>query len=343
MRSIRPDRIRLEASSYCQLRCPSCPTTTGANDAAIGRGFLTSRVFEKLLEENPFVREVELSNYGEILLNPELSAILSVAHSRGVAMRADNGVNLNTASEQALDAIVQYRLRSMTCSLDGASDETYKRYRVRGSFERVIANVRRLNELKAQYKSPYPILTWQFVVFGHNEHELPVARRMARELGMRFRAKLSWDPEFSPIRDRRFVEREVGAASRADFVARTGEDYMSGICHQLWNAPQINWDGRVLGCCRNFWGDFGGNAFEQGVAAVTNSERMSYARAMLEGKQPPREDIPCTTCEIYHARQRTGNWVRTPVVGALRIARAAYRTLHLDGLLSLHQKAKRKA
>jgi MoaA/NifB/PqqE/SkfB family radical SAM enzyme len=343
MFSQRPDRIRLEASSYCQLRCPSCPTAIGTIDAAIGRGFLTAHDFEKLLENNPFLREVELSNYGEILLNPELPAILEAAHSRGVVMRADNGVNLNSASEQVLDAIVQYRLRSMTCSVDGASNETYKQYRVRGSFDRVIANVRRLNELKARHRSPYPILTWQFIVFGHNEHELPVARRMADDLGMRFRAKLSWDPDFSPIRDGRLVSRQAGAASRADFITRTGKDYMSGICHQLWNAPQINWDGRVLGCCRNFWGEFGGNAFEEGVAAVANSERMSYARAMLEGKQPAREDIPCTTCEIYHTRQRTGDWVQPPMAGALRIANAVYRTLHFDRLLSLRFKVKRNA
>jgi hypothetical protein len=345
MHSTRPDRIRLEASSYCQLRCPSCPTAIGKIDAVIGRGFLTSRDFDKLLADNPSVREIELSNYGEIMLNPDLPAILESAHSRGVVMRADNGVNLNSASDDALDAIVRYRLRSMTCSVDGASADTYRQYRVRGSFERVIAHVQRLNELKARYGSPYPVLTWQFVVFGHNEHELPVARRMARELGMRFRAKLSWDPDFSPIGDSRLVAEEAGAASRDDFAARTGSDYMSHICHQLWNAPQINWDGRVLGCCRNFWGDFGVNAFEEGVAAAANSEKMTYARRMLEGKQPPREDIPCATCEIYHTRQRTGKWVRTPVLGALRLARAAYRTLHLDGLLSLrhqlHHQAKR--
>jgi MoaA/NifB/PqqE/SkfB family radical SAM enzyme len=341
MLSKRPDRIRLEASSYCQLRCPSCPTAIGTIDAAVGRGFLTARQFEQLLENNPFVREVELSNYGEILLNPELPAILEAACLHKVVVRADNGVNLNSASEQALDAIVKYRLRSMTCSVDGASNETYKQYRVRGSFDRVIAHVRRINELKARYRSPYPILLWQFIVFGHNEHELPAARRMAADLGMRFRAKLSWDPDFSPIRDGTLVANEAGATSRADFTARKGKDYMSGICHQLWNAPQINWDGRVLGCCRNFWGEFGGNAFDEGVAAVVSSERMSYARAMLEGKQPARDDIPCTSCEIYHTRQRSGDWVRPHVTVMRRMANAVYRALNADTILALRFKAKR--
>lgn len=37
--------------------------------------------------------------------------------------------------------------------------------------------------------------------------------------------------------------------------------------------PQINWDGKLLGCCLNFWGDFGGNAFEQGLERILTSEK----------------------------------------------------------------------
>ena len=36
---IEPVSVRLEASSHCQLRCPSCRTTDGSIDQAIGKGF----------------------------------------------------------------------------------------------------------------------------------------------------------------------------------------------------------------------------------------------------------------------------------------------------------------
>ncbi|MDB4906156.1 MAG: Fe-S oxidoreductase, radical superfamily [Gemmatimonadetes bacterium] len=327
MPPVSPTRILLESSSHCQLRCPSCPTATGAIDAAIGRGFLTARNFEHLLTHNPQLREVELSNYGEILLNPELSAILEIAHRRGVIVRADNGVNLNSAPEAALEAIVRFGLRSMTCSIDGASPETYATYRVRGSFDRVIANVKRINALKALHASPYPVLLWQFVVFGHNEHELGAARARAAELGMTFHPKLSWDSSFSPVRDRARVTAELGAATREEFRDAKGTTYMSKICHQLWDSPQVNWDGRMLGCCRNFWGDFGANAFDVGVAAAANSEKMRHARRMLVGKAPARDDIPCSSCEIYHARAESSDWVERPATSFRKRARLAMRTL----------------
>jgi MoaA/NifB/PqqE/SkfB family radical SAM enzyme len=308
---IVPSSLAIEASSFCQLRCPSCPTTTGHTKAAIGGGFLKPEDFRALLDANPAVREVELSNYGEMFLNPALPEILAVAFSRGVATTAVNGANLNSVRPHVLEAIVRYRLRVLTCSIDGATEETYRQYRRRGSLSRVIRNIREINRWKARLNSPHPSLVWQFVIFGHNEHEIPLARRLARELSMSFRTKLSWDPGFSPIRDEDLVRREsgVGAATRAEYKAKTGADLMEGTCHQLWGRPQINWDGKLLGCCRNFWGDFGGNVFTNGLSACLNGEKMRYARDMLLGHQPPRADIPCTTCEIYQHNRIRERWL----------------------------------
>jgi hypothetical protein len=134
---------------------------------------------------------------------------------------------------------------------------------------------------------------------------------MAQELGMEFLAKLSWDDDISPLGDKEAVRRAVGldAATRAEFRERHGHDYVQGICHQLWDSPQINWDGKVLGCCRNFWGDFGGNAFRDGLIASLNNEKIAYARSMLRGRSPARDDVPCTTCEIYIGMQNSGRWL----------------------------------
>ncbi len=308
---IEPVSIRLEASSHCQLRCPGCPTTDKMIDQAVGKGFLKAADFRTFLERNPSVKVIELSNYGEIFINPQILEILKIAHERKVALTALNGTNLNNVTDEVLEAIVKYRLGAMTCSIDGASAETYRQYRVRGNFDRVIANVAKINQWKEKYRSPFPHLRWQFVVFRHNEHELSKARAMAKELGMQFFAKLSWT-DTGDLADAERVRRETGAASRAEFEERFGRDYSQGICNQLWDAPQVNFDGKMLGCCRNFWGDFGSNAFTEGLAASVNSEKMTYARKMLRGDAASREDIPCATCEIYLGMQRRGKWLERP-------------------------------
>lgn len=311
MSQVRPRRIGVEASSFCQLRCPSCPTTSRAIHPAVGSGFLTFDNFRKIVDENPSIAQIELSNYGEIFLNPHLLEIVEYAYRRGVGLTANNGVNLNNVKEEALEGLAKYKFRAMRCSIDGASRETYRLYRVKGSFENVIDNINKLNSYKRRYRTRYPQLVWQFIVFGHNEHEIPQARIMARELGMGFHLKLSWDPELSPVRDKDFVRRqfEFHSASREEFKEKYGVDYLQNVCYALWNKPQINWDGKVLGCSRNFWGEFGGNAFEDGLNASINSEGMQYAREMLQGRRPARDDIPCATCSVYLNRKASGVWL----------------------------------
>ena len=137
---------------------------------------------------------------------------------------------------------------------------------------------------------------------------------------MEFFVKLSWNDDLSPIHYKETVRREtkIGAATRLEFRERYGRDYLQGICHQLWDNPQINWDGKVLGCCRNFWGDFGGNAFTDGLIPSLNNEKISYARKMLRGERAAREDIPCTTCEIYLHMRANNRWLKRDDLGSAR-------------------------
>jgi hypothetical protein len=315
MRTVQPiltGSLRLEASSACQLRCPSCPTTTGAAEAAVGKNFLRLPDFVTLIDDNPWIGEIELSNYGEVFLNPELLGIFEHAYNRNVTLKIQNGANLNHVADDVLEGLVRYQVAIVTCSIDGASQETYARYRVRGNYYQVIDNVRRIGAYKKAHVSPFPRLVWQFIAFGHNEHEIPAARALAEELGMKFYVKLNWDGDFSPVRNEALIRQAAGAASRQEFEAKTGKDYTRGICAQLWSDPQVNWDGKLLGCCRNFWGDFGGNAFGDGLVASLNHEKMRYARQMLTGFAPPREDIPCATCDLYLKRIAANDWIAAP-------------------------------
>lgn len=298
----------------------------------MGSGFLRLQDFQRLLVESLWLKEIELSNYGEIFLNPDLLEIIKFAYERNVTLTAKNGTNLNNVKENVLEGLVKHKFRSMTCSIDGASNETYKVYRVKGNFENVIENIRKINFFKQKYQSKHPLLNWQFVVFGHNEHEIPLARKLASELNMKFYLKLSWDSKFSPIRDQEFVRKETGVTSREEFKQKYGVAYKQEICHQLWEQPQINWDGKVLGCCRNFWGDFGGNAFKDGLLKSLNNENIRYARDMLLGKKVAREDIPCATCSIYLGMRDDNTWLRG---SSYRSLRYIYRFL---GLQHLRQK-----
>lgn len=313
---IIPSIILLDASSVCQLRCPSCPTGQGMTLKTLGAKFLKFGDFKRFVDVNSWVRTIELSNWGEIFLNPELIAILEYGYKKNVALQAFNGVNLNTAENDILEALVKYQFRGMTVSLDGASNKTYKIYRIGGDFEKVIAHIRLINEFKQRYNTNLPSMTWQFVAFGHNEHEIPQARKMANELKMDFYVKLSFGDlytgkVFSPIKDRALICRESGldCADRQEYLKKHGESFLQkATCEQLWKSPQIHSDGRLLGCCINYKQDYG-NVFKEGLLECINNTKINYARQMLMGKEPPREDIPCSQCRYYQTMRSNNTWI----------------------------------
>ena len=312
---ILPRQIRWDASTVCQLKCPSCPTASGETRANLGAGFLKFADFKKILDENPWLSNVELSNWGEIFLNKELIDIIKYAYQNNVALHAFNGANLNNVKEEVLDALARYHFRLITCSIDGATQETYARYRVKGDLHQVIENIKIINHYKARYESPYPKLRWQFVPFGHNEHEIDQARQMAKDLNMSFHVKLSWEDlytqDFSPVKNKERIAGEsgVGAASRGEFREKFGAEYLvKNCCLELFKAPQVNYDGRLLGCAVNFWEDYG-NIFQDGLKESINNERMDYARDMVMGKKEGREGQPCLRCKIYKQMKKSGHWL----------------------------------
>lgn len=313
--TIKPSIVRVDASTICQLRCPSCPTAAGAIDAFVGSGFLKLADFRNLIDANPWIKRVELTNWGEIFLNPELLDILRHAYQQGVEMVALNGVNFNNVKPEVLEGLVKYRFRAMSVSIDGATQETYEKYRVRGNLNNVLANIRKLNEFKKQYGSTRPELQWQYVVFGHNEHEIEQARALAKELNMRFQPKLNWedmyDLPYTEVQDKDMVRDVLGAASREEFHQKHNKHFCSVVCGEMWTSPQVSFDGEVLGCPVNHWSSFG-NAFKESLVDILNSERMNYARSMLSGQAEERDDIPCTSCKVYKSIKDHGTWIQPP-------------------------------
>jgi MoaA/NifB/PqqE/SkfB family radical SAM enzyme len=258
---IKPRRIRLEASTVCQLKCPSCPTAVGKIAKTLREGFLEFDVFKNILDKNPRISNVELSNWGEIFLNNKLIEFMKYAHGHDVGLHASNGANLNDVDKDVLEALVKYRFRNITCSIDGASQETYSIYRRKGDFNKVLDNVKTINKFKAKYNSQYPTLKWQFIAFGHNEHEISKARIMADDLNMVFSLKLSWEnlysDAFSPIKNAELLRMEtgLGVSNNDEYRKKYRKEYARNCCLNLWINPQINYDGRLLGCCVNYWDD----------------------------------------------------------------------------------------
>ena len=306
---ITPRRLRIDPTTHCQLRCPACQNDT-LEQTDVGRGMLDLGEYAKLTEG---IERVELGNWGEPFLYPQIHELIRYSYNRhkiGILS------NLNHISDEAVDAVVRYKVDRIVVSLDGASQETYSQYRVNGDFQRVLINVERINNMKRRFKSRFPQLTWQFLVFGFNEHEFRQAKRMARSMGMDWCMALptgmdwtteDYDCDLSPVRDTEAIRGELGFATLEEQRAKWGAFRDFGVCRGLWEEPSINWDGRMLGCCATTK-SFNSNAFTDGLVASFNTDELNNAREMVQGKGFT-EGIPCSNCLAYKMMKRDGTWM----------------------------------
>ena len=187
--TVNPVEARLDVSSLCQLDCLLCPVAQKKGRSFVGRGVLPVADFVEFVDHNPQIQMIEIGNSGEVFLNPDLPDILRYAHDKGVTIRIAEGANLNDAADEALEALVKYSVSVLRVAIDGATQETYRIYRVGGDLRKVLKNVQRINEYKKRYKSGLPRLILQFIPFGHNEHEIDKIACMARAFGMEIRVQ----------------------------------------------------------------------------------------------------------------------------------------------------------
>lgn len=300
-REIVPTKARLESCSLCQLDCPECFMRLEDN-CWLGTGYLKFSDFVKFAKLNPKIKEIELSNAGEMFLNPDLENIIKYAFDNGIKLTAWNGVNLNSASDNILESLVRYKFDGFTVSIDGWNQESYVQYRSNGNFDKVIENIRKLNALKERYSSEFPRMMWKYIIFEHNDNldGAQKAKDLAQELGMGFKFERSWGgyiPKFIIEDDKK--QTDVFSA-------------YDTLCAQLWMAPQINWDGKFLGCCANHYPEFGDeNLFNVSLAEFMNRETVKNTKLMLTGKlkgNSPRNTY-CERCRYYQDMLKSGNFL----------------------------------
>ena len=205
------------------------------------------------------------------------------------------------------EVVKNLRLPAFEAMIEAVKSERSRSEKFRRTMEKI-------NDFKAHYRSPFPKLAWQFVAFGHNEHEIGLARARAKDLNMRFNFKLSWDDlygeSFSSVRDRDLIRAQSGlkVADRREYEKKYGRSYIESSCHQVWLNPRVNFDGRLLGCSINHWGDYG-NVFEKGLEACLTGEKMTAARRLLMGSEKEKDDLPCLNCKVYQGRMKRSSFV----------------------------------
>lgn len=303
-----PTKIRLDVCNLCQLNCVKCWIRRDEElikKEAGGFGYVPFKTFKDFIDRHPFIKDIEISFNGEIFLNPELEDIIKYAYEKGVNLTAYTGVNLNYLPESTAEALVKYKFTGLVVSVDGASPETYIQYRRGGDFNTVINNIKKINYYKAKYNSELPYLTYKFLLFGHNEHEIQKAKQLAKDLNMHIKFELNAFPDFSPLKNKEQVLADTGLSKVESFGEKVFENFKKDntefvFCKQMVEEPIFNWNGDLFGCCLNYLHPFGVNIFKDGMLKALNNKKFLYVKTMLaDFSVKPDPDTFCYECVMY--------------------------------------------
>jgi MoaA/NifB/PqqE/SkfB family radical SAM enzyme len=291
--------VSIDFSTICQLKCVECSTSKGiTHNGIVGKGQFRFDDFVRFVKNNPQIKRIEMSNWGEIFLNKDIAEIIKFANENGITLYCGNGTNFNDVDDLVLEYLVKYKVEYLNVSIDGACQETYSKYRVHGNIQKVFSNIEKLNYYKKLYGSDYPKLSWQFIIFGHNEHELPKIKELCKKYNMAFNPKLNYS-NYSPVKDKEFVRREsgLGVADRAEYKEIHKKEYKAP-CYHCFVSPQINWNGKILGCSVNKWKTIG-DINEMSISEWENSQYYKTLVGILFERKDCPNTIPCFYCPNY--------------------------------------------
>jgi radical SAM protein with 4Fe4S-binding SPASM domain len=249
-----------------------------------------------------------LIGLGEPLLDPKIFDRIGYCQQHGIStLLSTNGVLLDEAASEKL---LNSPLAHITLSFDGATKESFEKYRKGAKFERVRTNFVRFAEMKHRKKSSLQIVV-QMVRMQDNASEVEQFKRFWTAI-----------PGVDQVR----IKEDETNVLQPEAV-RTGAG--SRACHYLWRGPvYVKHDGRVFPCCQSYMldGEPIGKLPEQNLNEINNSEEMRRLRRLhAEGRA--REIDMCARCcvAIPHpvlvagSLVLHGKWVRrvVPVIERL--------------------------
>jgi hypothetical protein len=218
-----PSRMYIECTAACNISCTQacCAPETGITRTRQA-GMLDFELFRRTVDEvGASLVRIDFFNYGEAFLHKRAVEMCEYIKSRFPQVylyTSTNGLALTDAQARRL---VHSGIDEVTFSIDGATPESYVKYRQRGRFDLAISTLRAMADEKRRSGRDVPFLNWRYILFTWNDSdaEMARARELAAEIGV---DRLCWEITDHPedAYSRRFVP---------------GSPDLDAVRHEIWD------------------------------------------------------------------------------------------------------------
>ncbi|HOX21938.1 MAG TPA: SPASM domain-containing protein [Elusimicrobiales bacterium] len=229
----KPYFLSLDPTNACQLKCPFC-----IGGRRHGNDFISFDIYERLMRRlGPTLLKIDFCKGAEPLLHPRICDMVRLAKSYGLETVIASNLNHIPDPEQLLSC----GLDLLMMSIDGLTQETYSRYRAGGDCAKAMSHMELLAHTRKRLGKNSPFLVWNYLVFKHNEHEIPQVVEKARQIGVDSvtfmtpsipndpQTRQSWQSTLPQFQD-------YGQSSRDKY------------CYWPWGGLDVRPDGKVAIC-----------------------------------------------------------------------------------------------
>lgn len=181
---VMPDALQINFTFLCNLRCKMCSQHERLESfKAQQRPYeIAMPTMKKMIKEAAQMRIPSLILIGgEPFLEPHLFELVSYAHESGI-----HGITVVTngtiMSEDVVNKMFDSDLPNLSISIDASSEETYSKIRGEHVFNKVIANINFLNEMKQRFRRWAPSIVCVCTIMNQNLQELLDVVHLCRRL-----------------------------------------------------------------------------------------------------------------------------------------------------------------
>jgi radical SAM protein with 4Fe4S-binding SPASM domain len=280
-----PIHLDIEATSHCNLLCTMCPRTEMVEKGVfwdVGR--FDFEKYKELIDEGVKngLCSVKYNYLGEPMMNKQLFEMVKYAKDAGVVDVMFN-TNATALNEKNARKLIESGVDKVFFSFDSPYRERYNEIRIGADYDKVLHNIKRFHEIRAEMGSIKPFTRVSMVLMKGTEDQ--------------------WDDFkalFEPIVDAvayvDYLDHGIQHSDRN--VVQFKQSKKSFCCPQLWQRMFVHPDGVVTPCCLDASRELVmGNVNENSAAEIWKNEKYTQLREM-HAKGRINEIPTCARCPL---------------------------------------------